>query len=163
MDIVRSVTFGRVKKANFPRFSQGDTVGVHVKVKEGSKERIQIFKGVVIKIQGGGMGKSFTVRKISSGIGVERTFPFVSPAIDKVELHSRGRVRRSRLFFLRKLKGRAARLDTELVVEGSRSSKKASSSSEVVSSPSPKEEASKKVTSEASVEEPESIETGETP
>ena len=115
-DLVHRVTFGRSKKPNFPSFKQGDTINVHVKVKEGSKERVQVFKGVVIKLQGKAMGRSFTVRKISSGIGVERTFPFVSPAIEKIDLLSRGKVRRSKLFFLRGLSGRKARIDSELVV-----------------------------------------------
>jgi len=115
-DLVRRVTWERNKPAkSLPDFQTGDTVGVYVKVKEGEKERIQLFSGVVLKVQGSGSGRSFTVRKISSGVGVERTFPILSPAIDRVELISRGKVRRSRLFFLRGLKGRSARLDSELV------------------------------------------------
>lgn len=116
-DLVRRVTLDRNKsnKKALPEFQSGDTVGVYVKVKEGEKERVQLFKGVVLKVQGSGSGRSFTVRKISSGVGVERTFPLLSPAIDRVELISRGKVRRSRLFFLRGLKGRSARLDSELV------------------------------------------------
>ena len=116
-DLVRRVTFGRANIKQFRKFNTGDTVGVHVKVKEGEKERIQLFKGVVIKIQGSGMGRSFTVRKIASGVGVERSFPFTSPAIDKIDLISRGKVRRSRIFFLRGLSGRAARLESEMVRE----------------------------------------------
>ena len=115
-DLVRKVTFGRTAKKELVEFKAGDTVGVHVKVKEGEKERIQLFKGVVIKVQGSGMGRSFTVRKMSSGVGVERTFPFTSPAIDKVDLISRGKIRRGRLFYLRALRGRAARLESTLVV-----------------------------------------------
>lgn len=113
-DLIRRVTLGRnLKQAKkLPEFQTGDTIGVYVKVKEGEKERIQLFSGVVIKVQGNGTSRSFTVRKIASGVGVERTFPYLSPAIDRVELISRGRVRRSRLFFLRGLKGRSARLDT---------------------------------------------------
>ncbi|MBX3022512.1 MAG: 50S ribosomal protein L19 [Bdellovibrionales bacterium] len=115
-DLVRRVTFERNKSAKkLPDFSTGDTVGVYVKVKEGEKERVQLFAGVVLKVQGSGSGRSFTVRKISSGVGVERTFPLLSPMIDRVELISRGKVRRSRLFYLRGLKGRSARLDSELV------------------------------------------------
>ena len=102
-------------RRKFPRFSSGDTVSVSVKVKEGEKERIQVFKGTVIKVQGSGIGRAFTVRKISNGVGVERTFPFASPAIDKIEVNLRGKVRRSRIFYLRGLKGRAARLQTEIV------------------------------------------------
>ena len=100
---------------DYPKFKSGDTIEVHVKVKEGEKERVQKFKGVVTKVQGKDMGKAFTVRKISSGIGVERTFPFASPSIDKVELISTGKVRRSRLFYLRALKGKKARIESTLV------------------------------------------------
>ncbi|MCB0364892.1 MAG: 50S ribosomal protein L19 [Bdellovibrionaceae bacterium] len=120
MDIVQRLTMGRTKQKKFPRFTPGDTLNVHAKVKEGAKERIQVFQGVVLKIQGKGTGRSFTVRKISAGVGVERTFPFASPAIDKIELVSRGKVRRARLFYLRDLKGRAARLSTERVSEEER-------------------------------------------
>lgn len=104
------------KKVELPHFKSGDTVSVHVKIKEGEKERIQIFKGNVIKVQGSGTGRSFTVRKMSGQFGVERTWPLGSPAIDKVEVFSRGKVRRSKIFYLRNLKGRAARIESELVV-----------------------------------------------
>ncbi|MBX7232069.1 MAG: 50S ribosomal protein L19 [Bdellovibrionales bacterium] len=114
MDLVRRITMARQTKKNLPEFRTGDTVGVYVKVKEGEKERIQLFSGVVIKTQGQGTGRTFTVRKIASGVGVERTFPFYSPAVDRVELISSGKVRRSRLYYLRGLKGRAARLDARL-------------------------------------------------
>ena len=93
-----------------PQFKSGDTVRVHVKIKEGEKERIQIFQGLVIRKRRGGVRASFTVRKISYGIGVERIFPLNSPVIDKVEVLQRGRVRRSRLYYIRKLKGKAARI-----------------------------------------------------
>ena len=124
-DLVARVTIGRHQLKNFPRFSSGDTLAVHVNIKEGEKERVQVYQGVVIKIQGSGISKSFTVRKMSSGIGVERTFPFYSPALQKVELLSRGKVRRGRLFYLRSLKGRAARLESELVTGAERSGEKA--------------------------------------
>ena len=114
-DLVQKVTFGKHKSNKFPSFKTGDTISVHVVIKEGEKERTQLFKGVVIKVQGSAMGRSFTVRKMSSGVGVERTFPFASPAVEKVEVLSRGKVRRSKIFYLRKLSGRAARLDSELV------------------------------------------------
>lgn len=114
-DLVRRVTAGRHQTRNYPEFTTGDTVNVHVRVREGEKERIQIFRGVVIKIQGSGIGRSFTVRKISSGVGVERSFPLYSPSVEKIELYSRGKVRRGRLFYLRDLRGRAARLESELV------------------------------------------------
>lgn len=114
MDLIRKITWDRIaNKKNLPSFSSGDTVGVYVKVKEGEKERVQLFAGVVLKVQGNGPSRSFTVRKMSSGVGVERTFPMLSPAIDRIEVISRGKVRRSRLFFLRGLKGRSARLDSE--------------------------------------------------
>lgn len=115
-DLVRRVTWDRTKKnkKTMPEFRAGDSIGVYVKVKEGEKERVQLFSGVVIKIQGRGSDKSFTVRKIASGVGVERTFPILSPSIDRIEVLSRGKVRRSRLFYLRGLKGRSARLDSEL-------------------------------------------------
>lgn len=118
--LVRRVTFDRqAARKQFPEFTSGDTVGVYVRVKEGEKERVQLFRGIVLKVQGSGMGRSFTVRKISSGVGVERTFPFASPAIDRVELIATGKVRRARLFYLRNLRGRAARLESSLVhVEG---------------------------------------------
>lgn len=114
MDLIRKITWDRISnKKNLPEFSTGDTVGVYVKVKEGEKERVQLFTGVVIKVQGSGPSRSFTVRKIASGVGVERTFPMMSPSVDRVEVISRGKVRRSRLFYLRGLKGRSARLDSE--------------------------------------------------
>lgn len=115
-DLVRRVTWDRLESKNqLPEFRAGDTVGVYVKVKEGEKERIQLFEGVVLKVQGSGPGRSFTVRKMASGVGVERTFPLLSPSLDRVELIARGNVRRSRLFYLRGLRGRQARLDSELV------------------------------------------------
>ncbi len=120
MDLVREVTLKRAKEKKWLRktedFRPGDTVSVHVTIKEGEKERVQIYKGVVIKMQGSGLGRTFTVRKISSGVGVERTFPYNSPNIDKIEVINRGVVRRSRLYYLRNLSGRSARLKNELVV-----------------------------------------------
>lgn len=115
-DLVREVTLKKTQKnKNIAEFTPGDTVGVYVRIREGDKDRVQLYKGVVLKIQGSGITRSFTVRKISAGVGVERTFPFSSPAIDRVELVARGQVRRSKLYFLRNLKGKAARLTTELV------------------------------------------------
>ena len=97
-------------RTDIPQFKPGDTVKVHVKIKEGDKERIQIFQGVVIRKRKGRVNSTFTVRKISYGIGVERIFPLHSPMIDTIEVVSRGRVRRSRLYYLRKLRGKAARI-----------------------------------------------------
>ncbi len=97
-------------RVDLPPFRAGDTVKVYSRIKEGDKERIQIFKGVVIRKRGGNTGATFTVRKVSYGVGVEKIFPMHSPSIDKIEVVSRGKVRRSRLYYLRKLRGKAARL-----------------------------------------------------
>ena len=94
-----------------PDFRAGDTVKVHVRVREGAKERIQIFQGVVISRRGSGTRETFTVRKVSGGIGVERIFPLHSPVIGQIEVVRRGRVRRAKLYYLRKLRGRAARIE----------------------------------------------------
>jgi len=91
-------------------FRVGDTVNVHFRIREGDKERIQVFKGVVIRRTRGGAGATFTVRKVSSGVGVERIFPLHSPRIEKIEITARGHVRRSRLYYLRNLRGKKARL-----------------------------------------------------
>jgi len=101
-------------RKDLPAFRSGDTVRVHVKIKEGDKERIQIFEGVVIQRRGGGHGETFTVRKISSGVGVERIFPVQSPNVTKVEIKSRGHVRRARLYYLRELSGKKARLRSKI-------------------------------------------------
>lgn len=94
-----------------PKFNAGDTVKVHVKVKEGDKQRIQVFQGVVIARSGGGARQTFAVRKISGGVGVERIFPLYSPTIDKIEVERFGRVRRAKLYYLRDLRGKAARIE----------------------------------------------------
>src|SRR5262245_40776067 len=95
---------------DIPAFSPGDTINVHVKVIEGAKERIQVFKGVVIRRQGGGVRETFTVRKESYGVGVERTFPVHSPTIDHIEVVTRGDVRRAKLYYLRELRGKKAKI-----------------------------------------------------
>lgn len=95
---------------DIPNFKAGDTIAVHYKVKEGDKERVQIFEGVVIKVSGGGAAKSFTVRKVSAGVGVERIIPVNSPSIEKIEVKKVGRVRRSKLYYLRGLSGKKARI-----------------------------------------------------
>ncbi len=97
-------------RADIPPFAPGDTVKVHVKVREGEKERTQIFQGIVISRRGGGVRETFTVRKISQGIGVERTFPVHSPVLEKIEVERHGIVRRAKLYYLRDLRGRAARI-----------------------------------------------------
>ena len=98
-------------KIGLPEFRAGDTVRVHVRVVEGDKQRIQIFQGVVIARRGGGTRESFTVRKISGGIGVERVFPLHSPSVDKIEVIRHGKVRRAKLYYLRELRGKAARIE----------------------------------------------------
>ena len=97
-------------RSDYPQFGAGDTVRVHVKVVEGSNERIQIFEGVVLRRMGGGIQENFTVRKISQGVGVERTWPINSPRIEKIEVIRHGKVRRARLYYLRERSGRAARI-----------------------------------------------------
>jgi large subunit ribosomal protein L19 len=97
-------------RLDLPDFAPGDTVKVHVKIKEGEKERIQVFQGVVISKRRRATNASFTVRKISYGVGVERIFPLHSPIIDKIEIVTRGRVRRAKIYYLRKLRGKAARI-----------------------------------------------------
>lgn len=109
MDAIRLVEAAHLRKDR-DGFEPGDTVRVHVKVVEGEKERTQMFEGVVIRRRGEGGRASFTVRRISYGVGVERTFPLHSPRIERIELVRRGRVRRSKLYYLRKLAGKAARL-----------------------------------------------------
>lgn len=117
-NLVRRVTLKAMTKT-IPTFHPGDTVGVYVKVKEGEKERVQLYKGLVTKIQGSGTARSFTVRKVSAGVGVERTFPFRSPALDKVEVVSTGKVRRAKLYYLRDLDGKAAKIESEIASQES--------------------------------------------
>jgi large subunit ribosomal protein L19 len=100
-----------------PAFRPGDTVSVHVRVIEGDKERIQVFQGVVIARRGGGTRENFTVRKMSGGVGVERIFPLHSPVIDKIDVVRRGKVRRAKLYYLRGLRGKAARIEERRDVE----------------------------------------------
>ena len=115
MDAIRIVEAGQLKKDR-TGFGPGDTVRVHVRVIEGEKERTQVFEGVVIRKRGEGARASFTVRRISYGVGVERTFPLHSPRIERVEMVRHGRVRRSKLYYLRGLAGKAARLREKRVV-----------------------------------------------
>jgi large subunit ribosomal protein L19 len=100
-------------KSDIATFKPGDTVRVHVRVIEGEKERVQVFEGVVIGRKGGGIRESFTVRKVSYGVGVERTFPLHSPRIEKIEVQTRGVVRRAKLYYLRQRSGKAARIQEE--------------------------------------------------
>ncbi|QIG42358.1 50S ribosomal protein L19 [Nocardioides anomalus] len=98
------------KRDDVPAFRAGDTVKVHVKVVEGNRSRIQVFQGVVIRVHGSGVGRTFTVRKVSFGVGVERTFPLNSPIFDHIEVVTRGDVRRAKLYYLRNLRGKAAKI-----------------------------------------------------
>ena len=98
------------KRDDVPPFRAGDTVKVHVKVVEGNRSRVQIFQGVVIRVQGAGIGRTFTVRKVSFGVGVERTFPLHSPIFEQIEVVTRGDVRRAKLYYLRNLRGKAAKI-----------------------------------------------------
>ncbi len=109
MDLLQMVTKDQIR-TDLPDFGVGDTVKVHYKIKEGSKERIQIFQGIVIQKRGAGMSKSFTVRKVSNGVGVERIFPMHSPLIDKMEVVRYGRVRRAKLYYLRTARGKRAKV-----------------------------------------------------
>ncbi len=109
MNVVEMLEMEQMR-GDIPDFKPGDTVKVHARIKEGEKERIQVFQGVVIRKRKGNTGATFTVRKISYGIGVERIFPLHSPNIDKIEVVTRGKVRRSRLYYLRNLRGKAARI-----------------------------------------------------
>ena len=97
-------------RSDLPDFRAGDTVKVHVKVIEGSRSRVQVFQGVVIRVHGSGVGRTFTVRKVSFGVGVERTFPLHSPIFEQIEVVTRGDVRRSKLYYLRNLRGKAAKI-----------------------------------------------------
>lgn len=109
MSLVQEITQEQLR-SDLPSFRPGDTLKVHVKVIEGTRERIQIFEGVVIKRRGGGISETFIVRKISYGVGVERTFPFHSPKIERIEVIRRGKVRRAKLYYLRELRGKKARI-----------------------------------------------------
>ncbi|HFV7546897.1 TPA: 50S ribosomal protein L19 [Staphylococcus aureus] len=107
--LIEAVTKSQLR-TDLPSFRPGDTLRVHVRIIEGTRERIQVFEGAVIKRRGGGVSETFTVRKISSGVGVERTFPLHTPKIEKIEVKRRGKVRRAKLYYLRSLRGKAARI-----------------------------------------------------
>ncbi|MEG0919091.1 MAG: 50S ribosomal protein L19 [Anaerovoracaceae bacterium] len=109
MDILTAIT-NEYKKTDVASFNVGDTVKVHIKIKEGNRERIQVFEGFVLKKQHGGVSETFTVRKMSSGIGVEKTFPLHSPKIEKIEVVKEGRVRRAKLNYMRERTGKAAKI-----------------------------------------------------
>jgi large subunit ribosomal protein L19 len=109
MDVIKQLEREHIR-LDLPNFIPGDTVKVHVKIKEGDKERVQVFQGVVISKRKGGVSATFTVRKVSYGVGVERIFPTNSPVIDRVEVITKGRVRRAKIYYLRRLRGKAARI-----------------------------------------------------
>lgn len=109
MDIIQAVGQEHLR-SDIPAFNVGDTVKVHIKIKEGTRERIQIFEGFVLKKQNGGVGETFTVRRIASGVGVEKTFPVHSPKIDKIEVVRKGEVRRAKLNYMRERTGKAAKI-----------------------------------------------------
>lgn len=109
MDLIKAIEAEQLKN-DPPVFNVGDTVKVHVKIKEGNRERIQIFEGIVLKRQNGGVRETFTVRRVSYGVGVERTFPVHSPNVEKVEVVRRGKVRRAKLYYLRERVGKAAKV-----------------------------------------------------
>ncbi len=115
MNIIDRLELEQIKK-DIPRFKAGDTIKVHVKITEGEKQRIQIFQGVCIKRVNSGLGSSYTVRKMSGAIGVERIFPLHSPSIEKIEVVRVGQVRRAKLYYLRNLRGKAARISEKRMV-----------------------------------------------
>jgi len=116
MDILHTVTAHQLRD-DLPLFNAGDTLAVHVRVIEGDKERIQVFEGVCIKRKGGGVNETFTVRKISHGVGVERVFPIHSPRVAEIEVKRTGKVRRAKLYYLRELRGKASRIKERMVAE----------------------------------------------
>src|SRR5690554_501750 len=115
MDLEKFVEEQAVVKNELPEFQAGDTVSVHYKIREGNKERIQVYQGVVIQINSVGVNQTFTVRKISNGVGVERIFPVNSPNIDKIQVDNHGKVRRAKLYYLRGLTGKAARIKSKRI------------------------------------------------
>ncbi len=112
MNLIKSIT-QEYEKNDIPAFGIGDTVRVHIKIKEGNRERIQIFEGFVLKRQNGGISETFTVRKLSNGVGVEKTFPLHSPKIDKIEVIRKGAVRRAKLNYMRERTGKSAKIKTK--------------------------------------------------
>jgi large subunit ribosomal protein L19 len=123
MDLLAEIEARNISKKKF-NFKPGDTVKVDVKIKEGDKERIQVFEGVVVQRRGKGMGETVTVRKISSGVGVERIFPLNSPHVSKITVVKKGKVRRAKLFYLRKLTGKSAKIEEEKEKDEEKSKKK---------------------------------------
>ncbi|MBR1824188.1 MAG: 50S ribosomal protein L19 [Ruminococcus sp.] len=114
MDALKLISESSMKKENVPQFNVGDTVKVHVQIKEGDKSRIQVFEGTVIAKKHGGISETFTVRRVAHGCGIERVFPVHSPAVDKVEVIRRGKVRRAKLYYLRDRVGKAAKVKEQI-------------------------------------------------
>ncbi|MBQ4505804.1 MAG: 50S ribosomal protein L19 [Firmicutes bacterium] len=112
MDLIKAIT-EEYEKKDIPEFSVGDTVRVHVKIKEGNRERIQMFEGFVLKRQNGGISETFTVRRIASGVGVEKTFPLHSPLVEKIDVVRKGSVRRAKLSYMRERTGKAAKIKSD--------------------------------------------------
>lgn len=117
MDLIKYVQDSFVEKKEFPEFRAGDTITVYYEIKEGNKTRTQFFRGVVIQLRGQGATRTFTIRKMSGTVGVERIFPFNMPAIQKIELNKSGKVRRARIFYLRTLTGKKARIKERVVTK----------------------------------------------
>lgn len=115
MDLMQEVEKEFGSENNYPKFNSGDTITVHYKIKEGNKERIQQFRGVVLQRSGNGIAETFTVRKMSGNVGVERIFPVHSPFIEKIDINKTGKVRRAKIFYLRKLTGKKARIKEKRV------------------------------------------------
>ncbi|MBL56598.1 MAG: 50S ribosomal protein L19 [Flavobacteriales bacterium] len=115
MDLLREVSNELVEKKEWPEFSAGDTITVYYDIKEGEKTRTQFFQGVVLQRKGSGVTETFTIRKISGGIGVERIFPFSSPFLTKIEVNKRGKVRRARIYYLRERTGKSARIKEKII------------------------------------------------
>jgi large subunit ribosomal protein L19 len=115
MDLVKFVQDEFVEKKDFPKFSSGDTITVYYEIKEGQKTRTQFYKGVVIQVKGSGVSKTFTIRKMSGTVGVEKIFPINMPAIQKIEINKRGSVRRARIYYFRNLTGKKARIKEKRV------------------------------------------------
>ena len=113
-ELIRAIEAEQLRSEKLPEFNVGDNVKVHVRIKEGNRERIQMFEGTVIKIQNGGARENFTVRRLAYGVGVERTFPVNSPIVEKVEVTRRGKVRRAKLFYLRGRVGKAAKVKEQI-------------------------------------------------
>jgi large subunit ribosomal protein L19 len=115
MDLLKTAENHFTKEANYPEFGPGDTITVHYKIKEGNKERIQQFRGVVLQRRGSGISETFTVRKMSGNIGVERIFPLYSPFIEQIDMNKKGHVRRARIFYLRERTGKKARIQEKRI------------------------------------------------